>query len=308
MGAGRPGSGTKRFRHLLELCAVAGFGFLLRTLPYRWAVNLAEFLGRLAFDLFRIRRKVTLSNLHLAFGKEKSLAELKKIGRRSYQIIARSFGEHLYLPKLDKAEISNLVEFNSLEPFHQALNQGKGAVLASAHFGSWQLFGVAVAQAGLPVNFLVQEQRNVKVDQLAYQYVQDKGVGVLYRKFSARKVLELLKQNEFVAMLPDQDAGRNGIIVKFFGHPVSVHKGPAYFAIRTKTPIITGFIVQNQTPKLRAYIQDPYYPSLTGDQEKDAEIIMQKITSQIEEFVRKYPEHWFWPHRRWKSTLPNHAL
>ena len=303
MGERGAGSGAKRFRYLLELWLVSGFGFLLRSLPYRSAVNLAEFLGVVAFDLLRIRRKVTLSNLNLAFGREKSKAELKQIGRRSYQLIARSLVEHLYLPKLTKSDIANLVEFNSLAPFRQALSQGRGGVLASAHFGSWQLFGVATAQVGLPVNFLVQEQRNARVDQLAYQYVRDKGVGVLYRRMAARKVLDLLTQNKFVAMLPDQDAGRNGVIVQFFGHPVSVHRGAAYFAIRSGAPIVTGFIVKNQSPRLKAYIQEPYSPDLTGDEQKDVQTIMQKITSQIEEFVREYPDHWFWPHRRWKSTV-----
>jgi KDO2-lipid IV(A) lauroyltransferase len=308
MGERRKRPGPERIRFLLELELVNLTGWLIRLLPYGSVVNLADLLGVLAFDVVRIRRKVTLANLKLAFGKEKSAEELKKIGRRSYQIIARAFVEHLYLPRLNKQEIFDLVEFNSLNPFRKAIQEGKGAVLASAHFGSWQLMGVAVAQHDLPMNFLVQQQRNEKVDRLAYSYVQDKGVGVLYRRFSARKVLDLLKQNKLVAMLPDQDAGRKGVIVKFFGQPVSVHRGPAYFAMESKAPIITGFIVQNSKAKKKAYIQEPYYPILTGDEEKDAQTILQEITFRIEEFVRKYPEHWFWPHRRWKSTLGKHEL
>jgi KDO2-lipid IV(A) lauroyltransferase len=195
------------------------------------------------------------------------------------------------------------VEFNSISPFNKALKDGKGAVLASAHFGSWQILGVAIAQQGLPMSFLVQQQGNEAVDRLAYSYVLDKGVGVLYRKFSARKVLDLLKQNRFVAMLPDQDAGRNGVQVQFFGQPVSVHRGPAYFALKSRAPIITGFIVQNSDNRHKAYVQEPFYPRVSGDEEKDTQAILQEITSRIEEFVRKHPEHWFWPHRRWKSTL-----
>lgn len=104
-------------------------------------------------------------------------------------------------------------------------------------------------------------------------------------------------------MLPDQDAGKRGVQVQFFGHPVSTHKGPAYFAIKSKAPIITGFIVSNNDGKHQAFIQDLYYPVVSGNQEEDVQNIIQEITSRIEAFVRKYPEHWFWPHRRWKSTL-----
>ena len=303
MGKRRPGAGPKRFRHLAELVAVKFFGSGLRILPYRSVLNLADLLGVLAFDIVRIRRNTTLSNLQLAFGKEKTSDDLKEIGRRCYQLIARSFLEHLYLPRLKKEEILNLVEFNSLEPFQQAVAAGKGGVLASAHFGSWQIMGVAVAQHNFPMNFLVQQQGNAAVDELAYGYVRDKGVGVLYRKFSARKVLEFLQGNKFVGMLPDQDAGKRGVQVQFFGHPVSTHKGPAYFAVKSKAPIITGFIVSDSGGKHQAFIQDLYYPIQSGNLEEDVQKIMQEITSRIEGFVRKYPEHWFWPHRRWKSTI-----
>ncbi|OGC88848.1 MAG: hypothetical protein A2142_06130 [candidate division Zixibacteria bacterium RBG_16_48_11] len=308
MGEGRKRPGPQRFRFFLELWLVKSAGTVIRALPYRSAVILAEILGVIAFDVFRIRRKVSLSNLKLALGKEKSLAELKKIGRNSYKLIARAFVEHLYLPKLGRQEILRLVEFSSLTPLQEVLQQGKGAVLASAHFGSWQILGVAIAQNGFPINFIVQQQRNQELDRLAYSYVRDKGVGVLYRKFSARKIFDLLQHNNFVAMLADQDAGKKGVIVEFFGQPVSVHRGPAYFAIKSGAPIITGFIVRNSSNKLKVQVQEPFYPRLTGKEEEDTKRILQEITSRIEEFVRKYPDHWFWPHRRWKSTLGKYEL
>ena len=31
-----------------------------------------------------------------------------------------------------------------------------------------------------------------------------------------------------------------------------------------------------------------------------------ECTRVLEEYVRKYPDHWFWPHRRWKSTTQDY--
>jgi len=40
---------------------------------------------------------------------------------------------------------------------------------------------------------------------------------------------------------------------------------------------------------------------LSGEQEKDTLAITQKITSALENVIRKYPEQYFWMHRRWRA-------
>ncbi|HBL56233.1 MAG TPA: hypothetical protein DDZ36_10275, partial [Deltaproteobacteria bacterium] len=40
---------------------------------------------------------------------------------------------------------------------------------------------------------------------------------------------------------------------------------------------------------------------LSGEQEKDTLEISQKITSALENVIRKYPEQYFWMHRRWRA-------
>ena len=39
----------------------------------------------------------------------------------------------------------------------------------------------------------------------------------------------------------------------------------------------------------------------SGEQEKDTLAITQKITSALENVIRKYPEQYFWMHRRWRA-------
>ena len=43
---------------------------------------------------------------------------------------------------------------------------------------------------------------------------------------------------------------------------------------------------------------------LSGEQEKDALAITQKITSAFEIVIRKFPEQYFWMHRRWRARPP----
>ncbi len=303
MGKRRSGAFPQRFRHQLEYWLLVVVGGILHVLPYSFNLRIADFLGDVTFSLLRIRREVTLKNLEMAFGKTKSESELKKIARESYRKQARSFISHLLFPALTKEKILSKIEFENLRYFDEILKYGKGGILVSSHFGNWQLGGVSCKLAGYPLNFLVQRQSNPLVENLVYKYIEDKGVKVLYKGVSAGDVMELLNSNQFVGMLPDQDAGKSGVIVNFMGKPASTHKGPAFFSLKSGAPIVVALIFQNQGDKQKLVLEKPIYPQNTGNAEEDIKNLTQAFTSIIEKYVTRYPDHWFWQHRRWKSTL-----
>ncbi|OGC77984.1 MAG: hypothetical protein A2145_02120 [candidate division Zixibacteria bacterium RBG_16_40_9] len=303
MGKRRPGAFPQRFRHLLEYWLLLSIGSILRLLPYSFNLRIADFLGDITFGLLRIRREVTLKNLEMAFGNQKSKNELKKIARESYRKQARSFISHILFPALSKENILSQLEFENLHYFDEILKHGKGGILVSSHFGNWQIGGVSCKLVGYPVNFLVQRQSNPLVENLVYKYIEDKGVKVLYKGVSAGDVIEVLNANQIVGMLPDQDAGKNGVIVNFMGKPASTHKGPAFFSLKTGAPIVVALIFQNRNGKQKLVLEKPIYPQNTGDTEEDIKNLTQAFTSTLEKYVKKYPDHWFWQHRRWKSTL-----
>jgi KDO2-lipid IV(A) lauroyltransferase len=275
-------------------------GAFARAIPYRLALALGSFLGWLAFDILRVRRKVTLINLENSLGKEKR--KLVRIGRRAYQNIGKSMVEYALFPSLDKEKILKFVEFQGAEHFDEALKRGKGAVVVAGHFGSWELMGAATSQKGYPVDFLVGEQHNLLVDNLMNDYRRSVGIGIIKMGAAAKGVIRALKNNRFVAMLSDQDAGNDGTVVDFFNRPASTPKGPAAFALKMDAPIIMGFIVRENGKKQRIVIEKPIFGEKTSDKEEDIRKLTQAYTRMLEDYIRKYPDHWFWPHRRWKST------
>ncbi|NLI14735.1 MAG: lipid A biosynthesis acyltransferase, partial [candidate division Zixibacteria bacterium] len=42
----------------------------------------------------------------------------------------------------------------------------------------------------------------------------------------------------------------------------------------------------------------------TGDKEEDIKKLTQAYSDQLAKYITKYPDHWLWSHRRWKSTCP----
>ena len=275
-------------------------GALVRIVPYSWALAFGSFLGWLAFDVVRIRRRVTLLNLKNSLGTERE--ESIKIGRRAYKNIAKSMVEYSLFPSLDKDKILKITECEGTENYNEVLRKGKGAILVAGHFGSWELMGAAVSQRGYPLDFLVGEQHNLLVDNLMNDYRRSMGIGIIKMGVAAKGIIKALKENRFVAMLSDQDAGSDGAVVEFFNRPASTPKGPAAFALKMDAPIIMAFIIRESNRKQRIVIEKPMYGERTSDKEEDIRKLTQTYTQKLEEYIIKYPDHWFWPHRRWKST------
>jgi KDO2-lipid IV(A) lauroyltransferase len=295
---------SHRIKHRIEYWFTALIGTLVRLIPHRLALAIGSSLGWLAFDVFRVRRKVTMINLRNSLGVQQD--DLVGIGRRAYKNFGKSMVEYSLFPSLSRQRVLDMVELEGAENFDQALARGRGAIVVAGHFGSWELMGAAVAQMGYPVDFLVGEQHNLLVDGMMNDFRRSMGIGIIKMGAAAKGIIRALKSNRFVAMLSDQDAGDDGTVVEFFNRPASTPKGPAAFALKMDVPIIMAFIIRDGRGKQKIVLEKPIFGKQTSDKEEDIRKLTQAYTSVLESYIRKYPDHWFWPHRRWKSTTKDY--
>ena len=294
----------RRLKHLLEY---AGLWLLIQAvavLPRRAMLALGTALGKFTFSVLRIRRTVTLANLRGAFP-EKAEAEILAIARRNYENFGMMMLEYLRLPKMSAPELAEVVAFRSAEhaaPWQQAMQQGKGAVCMTGHFGNWEYMGAMVAQH-YPMAFLYQPQNNPYADALIRRTRERVHMHSIPRH-SVRDILKALRQKKFVAILADQDAGRNGVFVDFMGRPASTAQGPAAFILKTGAPIL--FVVSLRQPGGRHLVESEalYFGDLPVSWSEDEKLhhITQQWTKVLEKYVRRHPDHWFWMHRRWKTS------
>jgi KDO2-lipid IV(A) lauroyltransferase len=272
--------------------------------PLKVSVKLGGTLGILAFDVFRVRRAVSLDNLTRAFGGMFTVKERVRIARRSYVNFAKSMVEFASLGRLERYDYLELVRVEGIEHLRDPIAGGHGVVAVTGHFGSWELLGGATVAHGLPADFLVGEQTNRLVNRVMNDLRRSAGIGIIERGIAARGVFDSLKRVRIVALLADQDARKSGIFVDFFGTPASTFQGPAQFAYRAGCPIVCCCIVRQKDETHVAYILPPVYPR--KEEERDAEILRltQAHTKALEHFVSRYPDHYFWAHRRWKTKPP----
>ncbi len=274
-------------------------------LPLKISVRLAAILGIIAFDIVRIRRKVSLENLQKAFGDLYSMKERRRIGRRSYINFAKSMVEFASLNKPDRERLVELVTLKGRHHVDEALNRGKGIVVVTGHFGSWEFLGAAAVAHGFDVDFLVGEQGNKSVDDLMNDLRKRAGIGIISRGVAARGIFTALKKKRLVALLSDQDARKHGIFVDFFGIPASTYPGAAQFAYRTGCPIVFCYIVRQSDESHETVFMPPIEVDRDADMDEEVMRLTGAHVKALEDCVRKHPEQYFWAHKRWKTKPPS---
>ena len=289
-----------KINHGIEYAALRVLAAVFPALPHRTAVGLGGRIGRAINNIWSLRHKVIVRNLEIAFGDSLTAVQREELSREIFENIGKTLAEVCRAPKLTRERILELVTSEGEETFQEALDYGKGAVLVGSHFGNWELMGAYVSARGFPIDFLVRGQHNRYVDDYLTYLRQCFQVRVIHSERGMKEVIRALKENRQVAIVSDQHAGSQGIIVRFFGQLVSVPRAPATLAVRTGAPIITGFMVRKPDGTHRCMFQKPFYPDPANDEKDEILRLTRMFTSRIEDAIRAHPALWLWTHRRFK--------
>ena len=286
----------------LEYLLLIGFSRLVCALPLSAALTLGRAFGIFIGRVVRYRRKVALENLRKAFGTEKDEAELRRILRGVYRHFGQMLVEFCRFPVLSGRRIERLVTMEHPEILEEAAQRGNGVVLVSGHFGNWEMMAAAIAHKGYPMRGLVANQRNTAVGDLMDRFRRSVQVEPIRVGVSVKDVLRALSRGEIVAIISDQNAGRRGVFVDFFGRPTSTPQGAATIALKRDVPIVLGFSVRQPGGRHRVVLERFPDPDHFPDGSEGVRVATQLYTERLEQYIRRYPEQWLWLHRRWKSS------
>ena len=116
-------------------------------------------------------------------------------------------------------------------------------------------------------------------------------------------VVESVRKGGYVCWLSDQDAGESGVVVDFFDYPASTPRGAAVFAVKLNVPIVPAVIVRKGGgPDHELVTGKVLYPDGELSREEAEKRITRSYTAFFEKMIERYPELYWWPHRRWKTT------
>jgi len=271
-------------------------------MPRRVAIFFASMLSGAAYYLHRRLRRVGYINLSLAMP-GLSQSEQRIIVRQVFSNLGRLLGEFSQFPKINRQNISEWVEYEGLENYTQASEEGRGVLMLTGHTGAWELCAFAHGAYGNPLSFLVRPLDNPLLDRLVNSYRELSGNRTIDKNKAVRPVLETLKRGEDIGLLIDVNTlADQGVFCDFFGTPACSTTGLAVFALRSDAPVVPGFLRWDERLKKHFLRFEPEIPLIrTGDSKEEIRLNTARFTKVIEDYARRYPDQWLWVHKRWHT-------
>jgi KDO2-lipid IV(A) lauroyltransferase len=265
----------------------------------RWGTR----IGALARHVLRGRDRLAMRNLAETFP-EKSEAERRRIIDECWRHFGREALETIRMQHVPIEEIPSHCFFVNPDVLHDAIALGHGVLILSAHYGGWEIAGLAVMAYVKNVHTVARPLDNDLLERDLAAIRARTGVEVVDRKRAARSLLKALQKNGVVILLPDQAVQpREGILVPFLGRPAWTTDAPAKMALRQESAIVFGFCIPGTTGH-RLEFEEPIRVDQLSDDEKNAEALTTRINDVISRRIAARPELWLWMHDRWKGNAP----
>ena len=185
-----------------------------------------------------------------------------------------------------------MVRFECIEHLKTALERGKGALLVTAHIGSWDMGGAALAAvAEMPeLSAIVEPVTKGSSDSAVTSMRERRGIKVI-PVGKPLGVGRALRRKEIVFVVAERAIGGDGVEVEFFGEKAVFPRGAAYWSMKTGAPIVPAFCIRQPDGSYVVHVEPPIEPR-PAESELDIRAHTQRIAQIIEEYVARYPDQW----------------
>jgi KDO2-lipid IV(A) lauroyltransferase len=268
------------------------------------AIRVAGFLGRVWFVADKRHRDVALQNLTRVFGAEKDAVQIKTLARQIFCNLVLIIFEIGWVMRIRVKDFPKYFHVHGLHHLKAAHKKGKGVLVLTGHMGNWELMPMVAAMLGYPLSAIYRPLDFKPLDRFFIDLRGRYGTTLFPKKNAMRPILRGLQKGELIGILLDQNTNvQSGVFVDFFNQKACTNKGLALIALRTQAPVVPLFLLR-EDDGFRVEIR-PEVPAVrTGDKEKDVKICTRQYNRVIEDVIRRYPDQWFWVHRRWKTKEP----
>ncbi len=264
-------------------------------------------LGWLMYRFMGPRRRIALENLAIALGGSYGPIARREILRSLARNLGMTVAELGHPGYLRLSTLRSHVAIEGLHHLDQALKDGRGAILVTAHFGNFPLLLARLGLEGYRVGVIIRDPRHRPVARFLDRWRDKAGVITLKDKprwVSVKEALALLQSNGVLVLHIDLNVSRGGVYVPFFDRWVPTFQGPALLSLRTGAPALPAFMRRVHDMHHRLVIEAPVVPPDTGDHREDTWRFLWGLTQRTEAMIRDCPQQWWWIHRRFRKARP----
>jgi phosphatidylinositol dimannoside acyltransferase len=284
---------------------------ILARVPAALGYRIACWRGDWLRQLQAAKRTELARNLRQVLGSELSPAAVQQVTRDWFRLASCEAVDVMRLRRRARP-LRRLVEIQGREHLEAALAAGKGAILCSAHFGSYDSGFSVLHSSGFPVTTIGRWQHKYtkslsSAERRFWDFVYARPV----RRHRQRPNIEpwpgrfevaaraaaALRANEVVtisidAPLLDNDQAR-AVEIPFLGGRARLLPGVATLAQLTGAPVLMGFLYRSDD--YRHQVLEISAPLPVGGETATA---FRRYAAEVSAAISRSPAHW----RYWAST------
>ncbi len=282
--------------------AVRGIIALLKLFGVRRNLKFASFLGAQLWKHYERGRKRALDNLRAAFpGKTEKWYQ--DIGRRSFEHIVMLVIDIIYTPKLvNRDNWDRYSQYRNIEHSKWMMQGGQPMIFVAGHYANFEIIGYLLGVFGFDIYSVARPLDNRFINDYLYGVREKRGQKIIDKKGATERMQEIMEQGSTICFIADQDAGKKGIFVDFFGRKASTYKSIALLAMKYERPIGVGYSVRRDNDfYFEIGIERVIMPQEWKDRDDPLRWITQEYTKALEDVIRRDPSQYWWLHRRWKT-------
>jgi KDO2-lipid IV(A) lauroyltransferase len=273
---------------------------------YRFSVEtnlrFARYLGRQMWKRYHRGRQRALDNLRASFP-ERGESWLEETGQHSFESIVMLVMDVLFTPRLVRRENwEKYSTYKNIEQTKWLMQGGQGLLLITGHYGNFELMGYLLGVFGFNVYSIARPLDNRFINNYLYGIREKKGQKIIDKKGASEQMQQLAESNATLCFIVDQDAGKKGLFVDFFGRKASTYKSIALLAMSYDMPVgIASCRRVDDRFFFCIEVHRMIMPDEWEDKDDPINWLTAEYTKAIEDFVRLDPNQYWWLHRRWKT-------
>jgi Kdo2-lipid IVA lauroyltransferase/acyltransferase len=280
---------------------------LIGRLPLSGLSLVGRSFGRAAYILDIRHRRIVHHNLALIYPELDPLQK-RQLSRHIFEHFGMVFLEILQALFLPRGKLIERVQIEGKDNLIKALNHPQGCLIYSAHLGNWELAFLALSAQ---LNHSIMTVAKPIKWKLAHNWLTALrsrfGNKVFYKDGAMPLMIRALRDGRTVAVLIDQGVRRKEAVeVTFFGKRTLATPAAALLALRCRMPVVPIICTRAADGHYFVKVKPPVALTRTASLRQDIHDYTQLLMNTLEDAIRDHPEQWFWFHKRWKRTYPEH--
>ena len=267
-------------------------GSALSLLPWTLGYLIAHITAEIIYILSPPLRSTIAHNIYHVLGPQADNDRLKRTIQGVLRNASKNYFDFIKLPRLTLSEILNSITVRGQHHLDDAVKQGKGAILFTAHLGSFDIAAQVFTTYHTKVTIVVEPINPPILLDYVTALRKKAGLGILPAQSGAlRQMLKILRRGEILIFALDRDTTGDGVQSSFFGKDTNMPTEAIKIAMRTGAAIVPVFNKRRDDVRHYDIYVEPAIDVVRSGTDALAKNMKQIITV-MERYIRQGPDQW----------------